>query len=171
MTPSALQQAPATPILGPFVRLPGSPGYIPQIDASVQVLVRGSDTGGAWSLVDYTIPARFAGPPPHWHAEATEAFYGIEGVTTLEVDGREVCLQPGEVAVVPPGVVHRFRNDADRPARHLVLLTPAGFERYFDEVAALIAEEGAWPPADPGKVAALMARHDLQPAATAPHRP
>ena len=145
----------------PFVRAPGVPGHIARLGVTVNVLVRGSDTGGAWALVDYTMPPRFAGPAAHRHRIATEAFYAVEGVTMLEVDGREVRLEPGEVAVVPPGVTHRFWNASGEPVRHLVLLTPAGFERYFDEVAALAAGSESWPPA-PDTMAELMSRHDIQ---------
>ncbi len=148
--------------LAPFVRGPGTPGHLGPLDVTIHVLVRGADTGGGWALVDYTMPPGFAGPPTHAHDLATEAFYGIEGETRLEVNGREVALLPGAVAVVPPGVMHRFRNATDRPARHLVVLTPAGFEGYFDDLAALAAEHGAWPPAEPAALTALMTRHDLR---------
>jgi hypothetical protein len=74
-----------------------------------------------------------------------------------------VCLRPGEVAVVPPGVAHRFWNATDRSARHLVFLLPGGLERCFDELAAMIRESGKWPPRDPAVMSALIARHDLHP--------
>jgi quercetin dioxygenase-like cupin family protein len=152
--------APAAPRTA-FVRAPGSPGRIRHVGAAVHVLVRAGDTGGAWSLVDYELPPRFAGPPPHAHAVTTEAFYCTAGRLALTLDGRSVTLGAGEVAVVPPGVVHAFANPDDAPARMLILLTPGGFEGYFDELAALAAESPVWPPADPGAVAAVSARYDL----------
>ena len=58
--------------------------------------------------MDYTLPPRFGGPPAHIHPLSTEAFYGLEGTTTLEANGRVVALAPGEVVVISPGTLHRF---------------------------------------------------------------
>lgn len=154
---STLQQPPM-----PLVRVPGTPGHIAPLGVTIHVLIRAADTGGGWALVDYAMPARFPGAAAHVHDIATESFYGLEGETMLEVDGREICLRAGEVAVVPPGVVHRFWNATDRPARYLVLLTPGGFERFYDELAEAAAAAGAWPPADPAVMQALLGRHDVR---------
>ena len=157
--------APATA----FLRAPGSPGRIAHVGVGVHVLVRAGDTGGAWALVDYELPPGFAGPPPHRHAHTTEAFHCTAGRLALTVDGRSVTIGAGEVAVVPPGVVHGFANaDADAPARMLVWLTPGGFEGYFDDLAALAGASPAWPPADPDALAAIAGRYDLLPPAAAP---
>ena len=164
-SPAGVLPAPSFPLpapSSPLVRTSGGPGRIAALDVSVRVLVRASDTAGAWALVDYTMPPRFPGPPSHIHDLAEEAFYGLDGVTTLEVEGQIVALGPGEVAVVPRGVAHRFWNAANVPARHLVLLTPGGFEGYFDEVARLAEADGTWPPRDPGALPGLMARYDLR---------
>ncbi len=146
-----------------LLRAPGSPGLVPHVGVSVHALVLAGETGGAWSLVDYTMPPGFAGPPPHRHAHTTEAYYCVAGEVAFTLDGRAVTLAAGEAAVVPPGVAHAFANPGDAPARLLVWLTPGGFERYFDDVAALAAASPAWPPADPGAMAAIAARYDLLP--------
>ena len=158
--------APAAPLPAPttaFVRAPGSPGRIAHVGVTVHVLVRAGDTGGAWSLVDYELPPRFAGPAPHVHAAMTEAFHCTAGTLALTLDGRAVTLHAGETAVVPPGVAHAFANPSDAPARVLIWMTPGGFEGYFDEVAALAAASPVWPPADMGALAAVGARYDLVP--------
>jgi quercetin dioxygenase-like cupin family protein len=157
--------APLPALARAFVRAPGSPGRVAHVGVGVHVLVRAGDTGGAWALVDYELPPRFAGPAPHAHARTTEAFYCTAGALALTLDGRPVALAPGEIAVVPPGVVHGFANPSDAPARMLVWMTPGGFEGYFDEVAALAAASPVWPPADPRALAAVSARYDLLPAA------
>lgn len=41
-----------------------------------------------------------------------------------------------------------FANRSDRDGRVLIVCVPAGFERYFDRVAASEAGEGAPPPED-----------------------
>ena len=161
MLASPLAQ-PVAPPTTAFVRAPGSPGRIAHVGAAVHVLVRAGDTGGAWSLVDYELPPRFAGPPPHAHAGFTEAFHCTAGTLALTLDGRATTLRAGKIAVVPPGAVHAFANPDDAPARMLVWMTPGGFEGYFDDLAALAAASAAWPPADPHALATLAARYDLR---------
>jgi mannose-6-phosphate isomerase-like protein (cupin superfamily) len=143
----------------PLLRAPGAPGHLAPLGVTINILVRGSDTDGAWSLLDYTMPPRFAGPPPHRHRHTTETFYCVRGEATMTLDGRAVRLAAGELVVVPPGVAHAFANAGEAPATLLIHLSPGGFERYFDELAALV-REGPWPPVDPSAVARLLAGHD-----------
>ena len=57
----------------------------------------------------------------------------------------EVLLaRPGDLVFKPRGVAHAFWNPADEPARALEIISPAGFERYFAELAPL------FPPANQG---------------------
>ena len=126
----------------------------------IRFLVSAAETGGAWSLLEYTAPPRFAGPAPHVHARTTELFHVVAGTLTLEVDGATHELSAGGVALVPPGVVHRFSNPAAEPCRVLVQLTPGGMERYFSELAELVRTAPAWPLPDMAPVAALGERFD-----------
>jgi quercetin dioxygenase-like cupin family protein len=135
---------------------------IAPLGVTIRTLVASDESGGALAALEYTAPPRFRGPAPHWHATSTETFVGVEGTLTLHTgDGAEVALGPGAVAVVPPRAVHRFSNPGDAPARFLVLATPgAGLDRYFAELAELIAASPVWPPADPGAVAVIAERYD-----------
>lgn len=126
----------------------------------IRFLVPAAETGGAWSLLEYLAPPGFAGPAPHVHARTTELFHVLDGTLTLEVDGATHDLAAGGVAMVPPGVVHRFSNRAAEPCRILVHLTPGGMERYFTELAELVRTAPSWPLADMTPVAALGERFD-----------
>jgi mannose-6-phosphate isomerase-like protein (cupin superfamily) len=127
-------------------------------------LKTGSDeTNGVWTLFEYTVPPRFAGPPPHWHKTTDEGFFILDGTVRFEVNGETTDVEAGGYARVPPGVVHRFSNPTDEPARFLGIAIPGGFERYFVELGELMASEPSWPPADMGPLLALMARHDTFP--------
>lgn len=64
--------------------------------------------------------------------------------------------------------LHRFSNPGAVACRFLVLVSPAGLEEYFAELAKLIAEEPNWPPADMGGVLALTARFDTFPPPVVP---
>ncbi|MDH4309379.1 MAG: hypothetical protein OEX04_18060, partial [Acidimicrobiia bacterium] len=50
---------------------------------------------------------------------------------------RAVRGGPGAFVFMPRGTAHCFQNLEDRPSRILVLLTPAGMERFFEEHANL----------------------------------
>jgi hypothetical protein len=64
--------------------------------------------------------------------------------------------------------VHALRNPGPEPARFLVLLLPAGFERCFHALEALV-EGGA--PLAPDTIAPLLARYGVRAvAATEPER-
>jgi len=121
------------------------------------------DTGGRWTMYEYTAPPGFAGPPPHWHKQTDEAFFVLEGTMRFELDSEPVDAETGAYARVPPGVVHRFSNLSDKPARFLGLIVPGGFEKYWEELGELMASEPFWPPADMGPLMALMARYDTFP--------
>jgi hypothetical protein len=53
-------------------------------------------------------------------------------------------------------VVHTLANVSDAPARYLLACTPAGFERYFDGIAA--RQTGVEPPPEGLKPSSLSAR-------------
>lgn len=130
-------------------------------EASITFLINGSDTQGAWSLLEYEAPARFAGPAPHWHRRATELFYVLEGALTLRLGGETHTLHPGDFALVPPGTQHSFHNAADAPTRFLVHLSPGGMEAYFMELAEMMREEPIWPPKEMSRLADIGARYDI----------
>ena len=74
------------------------------------------ETGGSLDLFEMTLQPKAALPIAHHHASWDETVYGLAGVTTWQVDGREVMLRPGETLFIRRGVVHAFRNDGPEPA-------------------------------------------------------
>ncbi|MCA9290825.1 MAG: cupin domain-containing protein [Phycisphaerales bacterium] len=108
------------------------------------VKLDGAQTGGAFSLAEVVVrPGE--GPPPHRHAREEETFIVVDGVLRVTCDGVERDVPAGSVAVLPRGSVHAFTNATTVPVRFLVLITPAGFEGYFDAMNAL-AVRGAFTP-------------------------
>jgi mannose-6-phosphate isomerase-like protein (cupin superfamily) len=99
------------------------------------VLLRGEHSGGEISLIESQVSAEFAGPPLHRH-DFDEMFYVLEGELTFQLRDELLTAGPGEVAFAPRGVPHTFANLSGAPARHLLVCTPAGFERYFARIAA-----------------------------------
>lgn len=64
---------------------------------------------------------------------------------------------PGETVFASRGLAHGFANPGDDPARYVGILSPSGYEGYFEKVAAYVAENGAMPPLD--VVRELIAQH------------
>lgn len=106
------------------------------------------------------------GPDPHVHRKHADAFYVLDGAFTLVLDDGERVLGPGTFVLVPPNVVHAFRNDGPGETHFLNLHAPGtGFDRYLLEMrdaapesrAAMAASFDQHPPPadgglDPGSV-------------------
>jgi quercetin dioxygenase-like cupin family protein len=92
------------------------------------------DSGGAMSITDSVSPP-MSGPPRHIHHDADEAFVVLTGEATFWLEGEVFTRRPGETAFIPRGKEHTFQIFGDVPCRHLVILTPGGFEGFFAEMA------------------------------------
>ena len=102
-------------------------------------------------------------PVAHSHDRFEETLYGVQGVTTLVVDGERVALGPGDTLCIPRGAVHTFSAD-DGDASFLAIATPGVFgPAYFHELKAVVEAAPGGPP-DPQAVMAVMRRHGLTPA-------
>jgi len=113
----------------------------------MKVLLRSEETDGHVSMVELTPPPGF-GPPLHRH-DFDETFYVMEGEVTFELRDEVFTRKPGELAFAPRNVAHTYANLSGADARILMAITPAGFERYFDRIAA--KEAGVDPPAEVAK--------------------
>jgi quercetin dioxygenase-like cupin family protein len=100
-----------------------------------RVLLRGEDSGGEVAVVEVLVPPRWAGPPLHRH-DFDEGFYVLDSELTFQLDDELVTATSGEFVLARGGRVHTLANLGNAPARYLLIITPAGFERYFDRVAA-----------------------------------
>ena len=125
-----------------------------------RTLVGGARTGGVLALVEHPLQPRSLGSPVHTHAGEDEISYVMEGEIGVRIGDEERVAGPGTVVFKPRGIPHAFWNACDRPARILEIITPAGFEGYFAEMAALFAEAGGGPP-DPERAAAVCAQYRL----------
>lgn len=102
----------------------------------INVHLRGDDSEGRLAVIETAVPAGFGGPPLHVHPEFDEAFYVLEGELTYQLRDELIAAGPGTFAIAQRGVPHTFANLSGETARHLILCSPAGFERYFMRMAA-----------------------------------
>ena len=108
-----------------------------------KVLLRSDESDGVLSVIENRVPAGWPGPPLHHH-DFDEAFYVLEGELTFQLGDELALATAGQFVFAPGGAHHTLANLGDREARYLLVCTPAGFERYFDRVAA--EKAGVEPP-------------------------
>jgi quercetin dioxygenase-like cupin family protein len=109
---------------------------------TIVTLVSTSDTNGMLGAIEVAGPSGSV-PPLHVHHREDEAFYVLEGEYTVFVGDDVIAASPGSWVWGPRDVPHGYQIRSER-GRHLSLLTPGGFEAFFEEVAAI-----ATPEADP----------------------
>lgn len=98
----------------------------------------GEDTGGAFSVVEHPVEPGFLAAPPHSHTNEDEFSYVVEGEIVVWMDGEEFVAGPGTYVLKPRGVPHAFWNAGPGKARFIEIISPPGFERYFEELADLV---------------------------------
>jgi mannose-6-phosphate isomerase-like protein (cupin superfamily) len=119
----------------------------------------GAETGGGFSLVEHILPPRSLGAPPHRHRNEDEYSYILEGEIGVEIGTETILLRPGDFIAKPRGIMHAFWNPATVPARLLEVISPAGFEHYFEDLDACFPPDG---PPDMERVSAVAARYGLE---------
>lgn len=100
----------------------------------------GEDTDGALSVVEHPF-AVGALVPPHTHTREDEFSIVTEGRIGFRSGDQEVVLGPGSYITKPRNQLHSMWNAGDGPGRIIEIISPAGFERYFEEVAELFEAE------------------------------
>jgi quercetin dioxygenase-like cupin family protein len=128
---------------------------VPGFTASTRLT---SDQTGSISIVEHTFaPGSLV--PPHRHTREDEISYVVDGEIGFRSNDQEVSLRAGGYIVKPRGELHAMWNASSAPARMIEIISPAGFERYFVDLAEAIAAAGGR--RDPATVGAVAARHGL----------
>lgn len=131
---------------------------------AIRFLLEAEASGGSVAVFEFDVPAGARVPAAHSHDGYEETIYGLEGVLTWTLEGRQSNLGPGEVLCIPRGVVHRFDNDHADDAKMLAIVSPGVLgPDYFRECAAVLEAAADGPP-DLAKLAEVMRRHGLTPA-------
>jgi len=131
---------------------------------AIRFRLEGKQSGGSVAMFEFDVPAGAKVPIAHSHDAYEETIYGLQGMLTFTVDGRQIGVGAGEVLCIPRGAVHRFDNGHAADAKMLAVVTPGILgPDYFREIAA-VAKAAAGGPPDPAAVAQVMRRHGLTPA-------
>lgn len=116
----------------------------------------GQDTGGTWALIEQEVTS--SNPPLHLHEREDEAFYVLQGRLRVTVGDEEFEGEAGTFILAPRGVPHTYARLPGEPLRLLVLVSPSGLERMFEEIAALPEREQH----DPQALGQVTARYGVR---------
>ena len=103
---------------------------------------RGDSSEGRFALIEHTIPPRALAAPMHAHEREDEYSLVLAGRLGAQIGDEVVEAGPGELVVKPRGVPHAFWNPGDEETRVLEIISPAGFEQYFADLAFELARAG-----------------------------
>jgi quercetin dioxygenase-like cupin family protein len=91
----------------------------------VSQLAGGSDTGGAFDLVESKMK-KGTEPPPHIHDREDELFYILAGEIRVFADGQVFTMAAGESVFLPKKMPHAYLIESNE-CHVLALMTPGGF--------------------------------------------
>ena len=146
-------QATTPKIVGPK---DGKAGFLGSI--GVRFMIDGAESGGGFSLVEHPMP----------RARSPRRSTGTTARTSTATCSRgawarcsaTTCVEAGPATSSTSRATSGTRSGtpATSPARILEIISPAGFERFFDELVEL----GGAVNADPQALAELSARYELE---------
>jgi mannose-6-phosphate isomerase-like protein (cupin superfamily) len=99
------------------------------------------------------IPPRTLGAPLHRHNREDEYTYVLAGMGGVMAGDDVIAASPGTWLIKPRGQWHTFWNAGDTPCHIIEIVSPAGFESYFGEVA----KSGA----NPEQLARINAKYSI----------
>ncbi|HTF52673.1 MAG TPA: cupin domain-containing protein [Pseudonocardia sp.] len=137
--------------VAPFAVLSGqgTPLEIP-FGGSVTIKAHTRNTNGSLTVLEFVHPPK-AGPPLHTHLREDEVWYVLEGEYRIKAGDAMYRVSEGGMAFGPRGTPHAFQNVGDTPGRLLIITTPSGLERFFEQCAELLPG-----PLDTEALAAVM---------------
>jgi mannose-6-phosphate isomerase-like protein (cupin superfamily) len=127
--------------------------------SALTLIAVGADTEGAYALLHY-VAGPGAGAAFHTHQREDEAFYMLSGTLQVTRGDHTINASPGSYVHIPKGQWHAFRNATTEPMTALIILSPAGLEQFFVDLAALSATSPTGQP-DAVAVAQLTEHYQL----------
>ena len=115
------------------------------------VCLSGTDTGGAYCLLEVSLAPGMA-VPRHTHTREDESYRVLSGELEVTVEGKTFVLRPGDTLLAPRNIPHQLRNSGSAENHFLLLFSPSGFEEFVMETA-LPAPDNAVAPTEPPAVA------------------
>jgi quercetin dioxygenase-like cupin family protein len=118
--------------------------------------VTGEDTGGAFDYFIVEVAPR-GGPPLHVHHKQEETIHVLKGTFKVRIGEEVFRCGPGGFAYLPSNVPHAFLNLTDEPAEIIVVYTPGGGHKFYEELGPMTRGGTR----DPKAIAAVFTKHDM----------
>ena len=109
---------------------PGEGVHLPVL--AIVHKVTADRSGGSLTVEEWGLPPGMM-IPPHTHNREDECNLVLRGELTCDVGGEMVVAPAGSYVLKPRGVPHALCNTGIEPVWVVEILTPGGFEAYFDE--------------------------------------
>jgi mannose-6-phosphate isomerase-like protein (cupin superfamily) len=121
--------------------------------------IEGSEAGERFSVVHHPLAPRALAAPLHRHTREDEYSYVLEGTLGALLGDDVVTAGPGTWVFKPRNQWHTFWNAGDTPCEIIEIISPAGFENFFRELAEVYAADGE---PDMSRFADLCASYGLE---------
>jgi mannose-6-phosphate isomerase-like protein (cupin superfamily) len=118
-------------------------------DDQVTVKADTRQTNGSMTVLEFVFGPD-QGPARHMHLREDELWYVLEGEFRFSTGDVMLYASTGGLAFGPRGLPHTFQNIGEAPGRLLVITTPSGLERFFEQTAQMALRS-----VDPDELAAV----------------
>jgi mannose-6-phosphate isomerase-like protein (cupin superfamily) len=101
----------------------------------VRFMVYSEESGGGFSMVEHPIPPHTLAAPVHRHSREDEYSFVLQGCMGALLGDEVIYAEAGDLAFKPGSQWHTFWNAGDSPCRILEIISPGGFEHFFEQAA------------------------------------
>jgi mannose-6-phosphate isomerase-like protein (cupin superfamily) len=119
--------------------------------------IEGAEAGGRFSVVHHPLAPRALAAPLHRHHREDEYSYVLEGTLGALLGDEVLTAGPGTWVFKPRDQWHTFWNAGDTPCEIIEIISPAGFELFFRELAELFSTGAP----DLSRMPELCSRYEL----------
>lgn len=126
---------PKSKIIKPTVILSNQRDYFDFDGIGVRWKIDGPETGGNFSVVHHPIAPKTLAAPLHYHHNEDEYSYVLKGKLGALLGEEVVEAGPGSWVFKPRHQWHTFWNPGDTPCEIIEVISPAGFENFFRDLA------------------------------------
>ncbi len=118
--------------------------------------VTGEDTVGAFDYFMVEVAPK-GGPPLHVHHLQEETIHNLKGRYKIRIGDEIFYCDEGGFAYLPSQFPHAFLNLTDEPGEIIVVYTPGGGQKFYEEFGPLSCSG----PPDPKKLAPLFEKYNM----------
>jgi len=118
--------------------------------------VTGEDTGGAFDYFIVEVAPK-GGPPLHVHHKQEETIHVLKGQYKIQIGEEIFRCKEGGFAYLPSNVPHAFVNLTDERGEIIVVYTPGGGHKFYEEFGPMARSS----PPDPKVLGPLFAKYDM----------